>query len=216
MVDRVATAPPEWEFPLFSLNARIELLQMRHISTKVVDRLSIFKMGSESAVAAMNVDLTMYDPSLAANVFELDKGGHIDQLNLALQWHGTVLDQGKDPIVSHGGEILRLLWLDTPPLYIDARAVSGDPSSIEVTFTQKISGQAHGTGVHITVNDHAAEVVKVTLQADGRAVRYKLASPIRAHDRVTWAYDARARDLQSIDGMPLGPVLMKRVRIGQP
>jgi hypothetical protein len=98
--------------PLININDHIETLLIRHVVTRVADSRPLLRIGPDAAVQAMDVDLTANDPSLLGHILQLDDGGRVEQLNFSLTWQGKVADESKSPIISQGGNIAHLQWVN--------------------------------------------------------------------------------------------------------
>ena len=203
--------PPEWRYPYIAVDARIETLKLYHVVTNVVDKQPLLRMGRDTAIGEMDVDLTAVDPALAGNILQLDEGSRIDRLKFSLNWKGSVIDKGKNPIVSHGRTAVHLQWVDTPPMFVQSRAVSSDASSIDVEFNQTLKSRASVAGAEIAVNNRPVSIKDAAFRPNGMTIRYKLASPLRPNDQVTWSYDERAGELANLDGEFLHSVSEKKV-----
>jgi hypothetical protein len=93
----------EPEIPLFSVNAKIENLSLHNIATSVVDKgRPVIRIGGDSEVQAMTLDLSINDPTAMSVPIKLL--GRVQWLNLSLDWPGG------DPIQQAGGSIGHLEW----------------------------------------------------------------------------------------------------------
>jgi hypothetical protein len=191
--------PDEFEWPLFSINARIETLKLRDVVTRVIDTRPLIRVGRDAAVQTMSVELTAGDPNLQAVPLKLRPGGHIDSLAWSLDWKGDS-DVGKNPIVNEGGSVSQLHWVSTPPTYVKAELDKTDPSAITVVFSELIKSSDFRAGVTIAVNGKPARLLDATRQTAGDEVRYRLGTAIVSGDWVTWAYDAGSGTIQNWDG----------------
>lgn len=205
-------------------NGRIDTLSIHHLTARTSQNQRIFTIDSEVStpgttgdshtdIGMMDVSANVIDPSFAAEIIDLGGGSHIRRLRLALNWQGSVPDEGRNPIALHGGSIDQLVWVGTPPSFIGAHAVPRDASSVDVAFNQELRGNTSGTGAKVLVNGRSVRIERATLQPGGMTVRYQLASSIRPNDSVAWAYDASVGDLQNLDGSYLLSVSEKKVQI---
>ncbi len=200
------------DVPLISVNAHAEVLSLNRIVARVEDTRPVLRLGPAAKVGLLNVDLSAYDPLLLGKILELDKGSHVDRMRFALDWRGATVDEGKAPIVADGGTIADLHWVDTPPMFVEARRPRDDPSSVEVVFSQQIKSLLSAAGVKISVDGKPAAITAAVLRPDRHSVRYELRLPVKPDDSVTWSYDAGEGSLQNLDGDFLHSVLEKNVR----
>lgn len=92
----------EVDLPLFSLNGRIEILQLRNVSTKGPAGRPIIRVGKNASIESLNVDLSIYDPQSLAIPMKLM--GQVKRLAFSLDWTGKVAIQ------EQGGKIQQLRW----------------------------------------------------------------------------------------------------------
>src|SRR5207253_460310 len=120
--------------PFIDIDERIETLEIHNVSTKIADVRPLVRIGPKADVRSMGVGLTVSDPTLLGKVLKLEGGGHIDRLTFALDWQGAVADESKNAILENGGTITHLQWIDTPPMYVEARAVADGVSCVDVVL----------------------------------------------------------------------------------
>ncbi len=92
----------EVDLPFFSLNGRIESLQIRHVSTKGTAGRPLIRVGKNALIESLNVDLSVYDPQSLAMPMKLM--GRVKRLTFSLEWDGKVA------IWNEGGSIEQLRW----------------------------------------------------------------------------------------------------------
>lgn len=197
------------DVPLININSHIESLRIDHLATQVRDGRPLLRIGPDAAVKMMDVDLSANDPSHLGHILELDEGGRVERLNFSLRWRGKVADEGKNPIVSQGGTITHLQWVDTPPLYVGAERSNGE--AIAVTFSQDVKAADFKAGVSIKVNGRRVDVSRVLREGRADVVSYILRDPVRSGDTVTWDYDAAEGTIQNWSGDQLLSVSEKTV-----
>jgi len=93
----------ENELPLFSLNARIDSLQLNDVVTRPVDSRPIIRVGPGAAIGMLKATLSIYAPD--ARTVPLKVLGRIEHAKLALDWPSA------SPIEYEGGTIDRLDWV---------------------------------------------------------------------------------------------------------
>jgi hypothetical protein len=206
------------------INGHIATLSLHQITTAVLNNRPLISIGPRAAVGTLDVDLTAIDPTLAGNIVQLtgvdanlggnvvEHGGRVDHMKLALNWQGSVSDQGKDPITSDEGTITDLQWVGTPPLYVQGHVTASERSSLDVVFTQQLKRPASADGATMTVSGKPWQILGATLRPDGKTIRYKLISPLRVGDTLAWSYDSAKGDLQNLDGIKLQHVSSKQIQ----
>lgn len=198
--------------PFVYINSPVENLSLRNIATTVRDDRPIVKFGPDAKVRLMTADLTLQDPQRKAVPVELGEGSSVDRLYLSVkQQQNGPLDQGSPPIVSLGGAVGQLHWIDTPPLYVNALLSRND--AVDVTFSQDVKALDFKAGVRIQVNGQTAEISR-TLRLGAGEVRYVVAKAIRSGATITWAYDAVEGNIQNLSGDPLLSVSEKEIARG--
>lgn len=90
----------EGDMPLFSVNGIIEGLNLRNVQTATIDSRPLIRIGRDTSIQNLNVDLSIRDPQLRATPMSLL--GHIERMTLQLEW------RGKEPIKYEGGRIEHL------------------------------------------------------------------------------------------------------------
>lgn len=185
-------------FALFSINAQVENLSLRNFMTKVADDRPVIRIGPDAKVEVMTAELSILDPDLRGVPLELDEGGRIDRLNLSVDWKGNSVDRGKNPIVSFGGTIAQLQWVNTPPMYVNAELTKGN--NVVVTFSQDVKAADFKAGVSIKVNGEPVGISRALRQGRADVVHYVLETLPRPGDTITWAYDAADGNIRNLSG----------------
>jgi hypothetical protein len=198
---------------LIVIDAKADTLKLHDLSTRMPDDLPVVQIGPSADVGVIDLGLSVFDPGLAGRVVELQKGGHVNLLKLRLDWQGRVLDEGKNPIQRDGGAVDRIVWIDTPPRFVEAHIVREDRFSIDVEFSETLRRRLSDAGVEIKINGHAVATRQAVLQPNGVTVRYVLTEGVRSKDLVTWSYDGSEGDVQNLDGAYLSSVSEKTVRL---
>jgi hypothetical protein len=101
------------KYPLFALDSPIENLSLHNITTRVVDGRPLIWVGADAVIQRMSANLSAFDPASRAIPLELNVGGHIGRLSLALDWADNAA--GRNPILNQGGTIDELRWMSAPP-----------------------------------------------------------------------------------------------------
>jgi len=102
----------EGEAPIFSLNGNIESLTVNEVSTKAINDRPIIRVGNTSRIKVMNIDLYVADPKNQAIPLKLTAKGHIERLNLSLDWQRGDGERSRKPIENNGGTIEQLNWVN--------------------------------------------------------------------------------------------------------
>lgn len=197
--------------PYFAVNGHMETLNLRNIVTKVTDDRPIIWLGPDARIHMLTADLTLLDPTIQAVPLQLDNNSRIDRLDFALRWISDVMDEGRKPIVSLGGTVGQINWLNTPPMY-ESGELRGE-NSVVVTFTQPVKAIDLIAGVTIKINGTPVDVSRAMVES-GRpdAVRYVLDTPLRALAPATWSYAAEAGHIINLSGDPLLSVSEKTMK----
>jgi hypothetical protein len=196
---------------LISVNDRVENLQLDRVTLQPADDRPVLRIGPEAHVGLLVAELNLRDPDLHATPVELDDGGHVDRMQLSLDWNGAIADRGKNPIAALGGTVGQLRWVNTPPVYVDARLDRGN--RVAVTFSQEVRAEDFTAGVTIRVNDKPVTLIGVVRQAHGDTVEYILRRAVAAGERVTWTYDSGEGAIANASGTPLYSVSAKTVAL---
>lgn len=190
----------EGELPLFSLNASIANLRLQGIMTQVIDGRPVIRVGRDSNIRTLSVDMDVDDPSMQAIPIKLMAGGHVDRLNFSLNWIGRSVDVGSRPIQYDGGTIAHLHWISTPPKYVGAAVTKSDPHVIIATFSQIVKQSDLLKGVEVRISGQVARVLDATQLGKGDTVRYRISPAATLQKTVTWAYDGAQGTIQNLDG----------------
>jgi hypothetical protein len=196
-------------FALLTVDSPIESLTLSNIMTKASEGRPVLRFGPDANLRVVVADVSVDDPEFKAVPVQLDRGSHINRLDLSLRWAGAKADQGKSPIVSAGGTIGQLNWVATPPLYVGAGLRTDN--TLVVKFSQDVKATDFGAGVTIKVNGKPARVSSATRAGRADMVRYKLQDRVDPASTLTWAYDAAKGNIQNWSGGQLLSVAEKIV-----
>lgn len=203
----------EGAIPYISINSHVESLSVRNIVTKVSDARPILRLGSDALVKMLTAELTLLDPNHQALPLKLDQGSRIERLDFALRWMGRQSDEGQNPIMSLGGTVGQLHWINTPPLFASAELVDGN--RIVVTFTQPVKAIDFKAGVDIKMNGKHIAIVRAMREPDRLdIVSFELEELTHTAFPITWAYDATAGSIKNWSGNLLSSI-SERVVIGR-
>jgi len=89
-------------FPAFNINVHAGNLILRNVVMRAPDDRPILRIGPDSDVQRMTVELSVDDPGVQAVPVVLDEGGRVGRLNLYLDWKGSSVDVGKKLIQTRG------------------------------------------------------------------------------------------------------------------
>lgn len=213
--DMVSKNPAMWDIaeeaerPLFSLNSPIENLVLQQVTTKTIDERPLIRVGPDAEIQTLYVDINIHDP--AAQAIPLKLVGRIERLNFSVDWKGSEIDRGKNPIAFFGGTIARLRWLDTPPMYVDAELT--DFRTVTVTFSQVVKAVDFMKGVEIRSNGaHIPILGAAPVVGVNDRLHYRIVPPAKRGEEITWAYDSSHGFIQNLDGDHLHSVGAKVVR----
>lgn len=194
----------------FNVNCNIENLTVKNFRTKVSDERAIIRIGPSANVQQMMVELSLLDPSLRAVPLELDRGGRIEQLSFSLDWKSKLPDLGRNPIVSLGGSIGVLRWIQTPPRFVNATLMSRN--SIVVKFSQEVKAQNYATGVRIKSSGNAIGILRAFRDNSHLdSVHYQVDRAINLKSTISWSYEAADGLIQNLSGDNLLSVSTKPV-----
>jgi len=198
-------------FPLVNVNAHIDNLILHNFVTTASDNRAVIRIGPETNLRTLSVDMTIIDPTLRSTPLKLDKGSHIETLNLSLNWQGKPIDQGRNPIENKGGTIAQLNWLNTPPTYVGSKIIDGNV--VTTTFNQSVKASDFKAGVSIRANGKPLQIAIARRQACcPDVIQYVVKEPIRAGAKLTWDYDAAVGDIHNWSGDQLQSVSAKVIR----
>jgi len=93
-------------FPFININGHAENISLRNVTTRSIDSRPVLRVGPDSDVGTLTVDLTIYDPGQVAVPIQLDKGSHVGKFNLSLDWSGAP-DKAID---NKGGFVDKMHW----------------------------------------------------------------------------------------------------------
>jgi len=151
-------------------------------------------------IQAMNVDLSAYDPTLQGIPIKLEAGSLIERLRVSLDWEGATVDLGGNPLLSLGGKVAQLQWLDTPPMYVSAEVERTEPRAVNVTFSQSVKASGFRSGCYAQGEWKSRVIFRAVRQSEGNVVRYVIRTPVRHGDMVSWSYDTASGGISNWDG----------------
>jgi hypothetical protein len=100
LADGGSVISDENDKPMFVLNARIDSLQLHHITTRQIDGRPLIQVGPDAEVELLDASLNVDDREVTA--VPVTVAGRIRRLKLSVNWTGT------DPIKYAGGAIEHL------------------------------------------------------------------------------------------------------------
>jgi len=207
---------PDWiplnlknSFPLdclMAIDGKLERLTIHRLAAVTDDYEQIFDVRPDATVGEMDLDITARGHSSSKALFQLERRAKIDQLRLAVDWHGPIVDEGLASFAGDPDTIQRLQWVNSPPMYLTS-SVRGE--WLDVTFSEEVKASDFTAGSEVRINGRPIRVKTAFRDNSRRIVRYVLSRRIKSRDKITWSYNSAYGNILNLNGDQLMAVSEK-------